>query len=194
MPLSPAQPREPLHTRTVVCKGYLRDDGLWDIEGHLTDVKSYGFENAHRGAVNAGTPVHDMWIRLTVDDDLYVHDVEAVTDASPYSVCPAITSNFERLKGLTIGPGWRKQIHSRVGGVHGCTHLVELLGPVATTAYQTIFSAKARQRREAKTEEISEEAEMKAADTRPRLLNTCHAFNDTGPVVKRYWPDFYRGE
>ena len=39
MPLSPAAPREHIHTRTVTCRGYRRKDGLWDIEGHLVDVK-----------------------------------------------------------------------------------------------------------------------------------------------------------
>ncbi len=38
MPLSPpAASREHIHTRVVECRGYRRDDGLWDIEGHITD-------------------------------------------------------------------------------------------------------------------------------------------------------------
>ncbi|MBO6784243.1 MAG: DUF2889 domain-containing protein, partial [Alphaproteobacteria bacterium] len=45
MPLSPPAEREHIHTRTVECAGYRRTDGLWDIEGHLTDVKTYTFEN-----------------------------------------------------------------------------------------------------------------------------------------------------
>ncbi len=192
MPLSPAAPREPLHIRTVTCKGYLRDDGLWDIEGHLTDVKTYGFDNEHRGHVDPGTPIHDMWIRLTVDNDFQVRDAEAATDASPYSICPDITVNFERLKGLTIGPGWRKRIHAQLGGVHGCTHLVELLGPVATTAYQTIHSSKAKARRAAKIANDDPRDQPVASGGKPRLLNTCHAFGESSPVVQKYWPDFYK--
>ena len=68
MPLSPSVEREPIHTRTVVCRGFRRADGLWDIEGHLTDIKSYDFESQFRGTVTSGTPVHQMWLRLTVDD------------------------------------------------------------------------------------------------------------------------------
>jgi len=192
MPLSAASSREPLHIRTVTCKGYLRDDGMWDIEGHLTDAKTYGFDNAHRGHVEPGNPVHDMWIRLTVDNDFQVRDAEAATDASPYSICPDITVNFERLKGLTIGPGWRKQIHARLGGAHGCTHLVELLGPIATTAYQTIHSAKARARREAQKADDDPRNEPRRDGERPRLLNTCHAFGESSPVVQKYWPEFYK--
>ena len=47
MPLSQAAPRQHIHTREIVCRGYLRDDGLWDIEGSICDVKTYSFDN-HR--------------------------------------------------------------------------------------------------------------------------------------------------
>ena len=41
-------------------------------------------------------------------------------------------------EGLRVGPGWRRAVRARLGGVQGCTHPVELLGPLATTAYQTV--------------------------------------------------------
>ena len=40
MPLSPPVSRSPVHTRRIECRSYRRDDGLFDIEGHLTDRKS----------------------------------------------------------------------------------------------------------------------------------------------------------
>ena len=80
-----------------------------------------------------------MWLRLTIDDRLVIHAVEAATDASPYSICPAVAPHFQSLKGLRIDPGFQKQVRDLLGGTAGCTHLVELLGPVATTAFQTVF-------------------------------------------------------
>ena len=38
-----------------------------------------------------GQPVHHMWLRLTIDLDLKIHDVEAVTDTGPCTK-PAATS------------------------------------------------------------------------------------------------------
>ena len=38
MPLPSPAPRTHIHARTVRLDGYRRADGLWDIEGHLTDV------------------------------------------------------------------------------------------------------------------------------------------------------------
>ena len=192
MPLSSPASRQLLHTRNITCLCFHRDDGLWEIEGRLTDRKDYSFENENRGEVDAGEPVHDMWLRVTLNDNLFITNVEASTDASPYTICPEITKNFSLLKGLTIGPGWRKAVKNKVGGIHGCTHLVELLGPIATTAYQTIFSEKAQTFKkykspQSKTKMVSEEERYK-----PRLLNTCHAFGESSSVVKKRWPNFYK--
>lgn len=183
MPLSPPQPREQIHTRDIVCTGYRREDGLWDIEGHLTDTKTYTFSNSERGDISPGVPVHEMWLRLTVTDSLEIRDVEAATDFSPYALCRDITPNFKRLIGLRIGPGWRKKALQRVGGVEGCTHIVELLAPVATTAFQTIYPIKSRE----------QTAKPRPSGERPRLLDTCHAFRSDGPKTKEFWPEFYDG-
>ena len=134
----PAAPRTHIHTRRVVCQGYRRDDGLWDIEGHLTDVKSYLFHTSCRGDIEPGDPLHGMWMRLTVTDRFEVVDIEAVIEKSPFVVCGGVSADYKQLVGLTIGAGWNRAIKERLGGVRGCTHLTELLGPIATTAFQTI--------------------------------------------------------
>jgi len=105
MPLPPPVEREQQHSRQYDFRGYRRADGLWDIEGHLTDTKTYGFDNDHRGRIEAGDPIHNMWIRLTIDEEFLVHDIDAVTDDGPYAICPAITPNFQKIKGERIGAG-----------------------------------------------------------------------------------------
>ncbi|MFQ6022299.1 MAG: DUF2889 domain-containing protein [Acidiferrobacterales bacterium] len=179
MPLSAPPSRELTHRRSVQCRGYQREDGLWDIEGHLVDTKTYTFQNRERGDIKPGEPVHEMWLRLTVDDDLVIHDVEAVTDWGPFSVCSAITDRFQLLKGLRIGRGWRRNVKQLLGGVNGCTHLVELIGPVATTAFQTIYPIKSRRK------------ETEREKTKPLFIDSCHALASDSNVVKRHWPEFY---
>ena len=181
MALTPPAPRGPIHHRQIDCRGYRREDGLWDIEGHLTDVKSYPFANAWRGEIGPGEAIHDMWLRLTLDDELTVIAVEAATDAGPFAICPAITPAFAKLQGLRIGPGWRREVHKRLGGVHGCTHLVELLGPLATTAYQTIHVWRAKHRPSPET------------DQPPRHLDSCHALARDGEVVRQHYPRWFTG-
>ena len=127
MPLSPPVGRQHLHTRRVTCQGFFREDGLWDIEGRITDAKTYEHANEWRGPLKPGDFVHRMSIRLTVDHRFTIVDVEAVTDKSPYQICGNVAPDFKKLIGLRIGGGFHRKVKERLGGVHGCTHLVELL-------------------------------------------------------------------
>jgi len=190
MPLSPPAERQHIHTREITCRGYRRTDGLWDIEGHLTDVKTYAFDMEHRGRLEPGDPVHDLWLRLTVDNHLQVHAIETVTDKGPFTACGEIAPNYQRLVGLNIGKGWTRAVKERLGGVEGCTHLVELLGPVATTAFQTIFPILYRE----KAERAKAEGREEDKKARPVLLNMCHIFASDGDVVRKFWPEHYTGD
>ena len=178
MSLSNPEPRRPIHQRTIQCAGYLRSDRLWDIEATLTDTKGYAIHSDFR-RVEAGQPFHQMSIRLSVDDELIIRDVEAVIDAAPHKVCPSITPNFQRLLGLRIGGGFLREARKHLGGVNGCAHLVELLGPIATAAMQTIFPIRGRP----KGEEIM---------APPMQIGGCHALAATSEVVAKYWPFFHQ--
>ena len=196
MPLSPPVGRQHLHTRRVVCQGFFRDDGLWDIEGRITDEKTYDHANEWRGALKPGDFIHDMSIRLTVDSKFTIVDVDAVTDKSPYRVCGDIAPDFRKLIGLTIGGGFHRAVRERLGGIHGCTHIVELLGPVATTAFQTMSSGKARELNRAHRARNGGPPRPETAPRprrKPYVIDTCHAWAADGPVVKRWAPDFYTG-
>lgn len=182
MPFPEPAAREAVHRREVVCRGYRRRDGLWDIEGHLVDTKDYDFRSRFRGEVPAGDPVHDMWIRLTVDSDLVVREVHVAVHRSPYPLCPAVLPNFQRLKGLPIAKGWRRAARERLGGVNGCTHLVEMLAPLATAAFQTVYPLRADSRG----------GPAEEPGGRPMLLNTCHAYAETSPVVRELYPAHHR--
>jgi hypothetical protein len=122
MPLPPAAARKAVHTRSIDCRGYEREDGLWDIEGRLVDTKAFNWRRREGMAdLPAGEPVHEMWIRLTIDLDMVIHDVVAATDASPYRACGDITPNFSALKGRAIRRGWTKELQTVIGGPNGCS-------------------------------------------------------------------------
>jgi hypothetical protein len=199
MPLSQPAERERLHTRSIEINGYHRADGLYDIEAHLTDSKSFGQTNYDRGYIEPGEPVHDMWLRLTLDEQMHIKAVEAVSDKTPYVLCPTAAPNFTRLVGMRIKAGFLREANQVVGGTVGCTHLRELLQQMATTAFQTINPAKAR--REMQGEGASDAPGSDALDKRitekwgggNKILNTCLAYDETGPLVKRRWPHLYTG-
>ncbi|WP_026988514.1 DUF2889 domain-containing protein [Fodinicurvata fenggangensis] len=181
MPLPPPVEREPLHTRRYHFEGFQRSDGLWDIEGRIVDTKHYAFDNQHRGSIQPGEPLHEMAVRLTLDDDFVVRDIAADTTASPFAICPGVTPNYRNLIGARVGPGWRKALRQAVGGAGGCTHITEMLGAMGTVAYQTYVSKSDPSNRDGKPR-------------RSNLVNSCHAFSADGPLVKEFWPDQYTGE
>lgn len=200
MPLSQPAERERLHQRSIEINGYRRTDGKYDIEAHLTDVKSFGQTSHDRGYIDAGDPVHDMWLRLTVDEKMHIHGVEAVSDKTPYAMCPTAAPNFTRLTGLQIKAGFLREAAHRVGGTVGCTHLRELLQQMATTAFQTINPAKARREMSAEAGALEKHG-SDAFDKRitekwgggNKILNTCLAYDEKGPLVRRRWPHLYTG-
>jgi hypothetical protein len=181
MPLSDPAERELLHLRDIAIRGYRRADGLFDVEAHLTDTKTYGFSNEDRGYIDSGVPLHGMWMRMTVDEELTIVACEADTEFAPYGVCPGAAPNFSRLAGLSIKRGFLKAAADRIGGIQGCTHLRELLQQMATTALQTIYAVRRRR------------ADDPEAAEKPAILNTCFAYATDSPVVRRRWPHLYTG-
>lgn len=181
MPLSAAGSRRLIHTRDIQLCGYLREDGQIEVEAKMSDVKSYSMKNLDRHTIAAGEPLHEMRIRIALTPDtMEITACEASMDATPYSVCPQIATTMGRLVGLKIGKGFLRAAALRVGGTEGCTHLRELLQPVATVAYQTRYSLQ--------THDVDGKTRTQEADTGAGLLNSCHAYAQTSPVVARFAP------
>jgi hypothetical protein len=176
--------RKKLHHRQISCEGFIRDDGLWDIEAHLLDSRTYdcSYDENHRdGLIKAGEPVHDMWLCLTIDLDFAIHAVSASSDKTPFGSCPQATDAMQALIGIKIGAGWMRLVRQKIGPRQGCTHLVDLLGPISATAYQTLHA------------ELEKQAASLSVQQKPSILDTCFALSTDGEVVKKRWPDFYTG-
>ena len=173
--------REELHFRRIDMRGFRRSDGLFEVEGRVTDRKAHDFTPASGGPVlRAGDPLHDMGVRIVFDDSMVVHEVHTFTEAAPYHACPEGGRAFQSLKGLRIAAGWSGEVRRRLSGARSCTHLMELLIPLATTAIQTMI-----QLRMSRPEPLDE-------DGRPKKIDSCYAYAADGEVVARRWPQFHR--
>jgi hypothetical protein len=197
MPLSEPTQREPLHLRDIQVHGYHRADGLIDIEGHLTDTKPYPLDAEERGVLPPGTPLHGMWMRLTIDTNMKIVASEACTDFGPYTICPGGAESYSKLVGLTIKAGFLRAANERIGGPAGCTHIREMLQQMATTAFQTMWPIRSRlvaeARRKGHDTAQKDRAEAKDSDGAARLLNSCFAYASDRAVVKQRWPHLYSG-
>lgn len=185
MSLPDPSPRQPLHTRRISYEGYLRDDGLWDIDARLVDSKSYPIHMHERGDLAPGDPVHDLQVRVTVDDAFVIQAVSTSMNSAPFPECQGAADPMQRLLGLTLGAGWRKAIEGAIGGVAGCTHLRELLFGVATAAFQTIPGYRSQQARD--------RGELPDPNApAPFFVGKCLSWDREGPVVQRLLPMFWR--
>lgn len=163
-------------------QGYRRSDGFYELEARVTDRKPHAFTTPDGEAVPARQPIHDMGVRLVFDVDLVVHAVETFTDAAPYADCPEGGRALQALKGMKIGRGWSREVRSRLGGARSCTHLMELLIPMATAAYQSLTAVRRN------------EAERRDASGRPLKIDSCYAYAAHREIVLRRWPEFHRPE
>ena len=171
--------RELRHTRRVRFEGYRRADGLWDLEGHLSDVKSH--DNPMKtGVRRAGQPIHEMWLRLTIDRHFTVLGANASSDAVPYpDGCESIAPAYRRLIGLNLIRNFRKDTKQLFAGVKGCTHLTEMLGGMPTAAIQSFAG------------EMKEEQDD---GTKPFQLDQCHALETSTETVRTWYPKWHRGK
>lgn len=173
-------PRTLVHTRCIVLQGWKREDGLWDIEARLTDVKDHDYALAS-GLRRKGEPVHDMWVRVTIDKDFNVINAAASIDAAPYpGGCDTIVPAYRRIVGLNLAGGFRRAVAEMFGTVDGCSHLTELLSCLPTAAIQTFASE-------------MNDTEGLDPGRKPFQLDRCHALETSSETVRRYYPTWYRG-
>ncbi|ENO84635.1 DUF2889 domain-containing protein [Thauera linaloolentis] len=179
MPLpANSAPRRRIHTRRIELEGFLREDGLYELDASLTDVKDIDYPIAS-GVRPAGVPVHLMRLRIVFDTAFTILDAVACSDGVPYpGQCDTIGPAYRQLVGLNLVRGFRRTIGEMFADVRGCTHMTELLNSLPTAAIQTIATFR-------RDNEDSAE--------KPFQLDRCHALDTSAEAVRRYYPKWYRG-
>lgn len=175
--------RRLMHRRSVECQGYLRHDGLWEVEARLVDTKPFVQHDRYRGVLQPGDPVHDIILRLAIDDRMTIIEAETTMRSTPYPTCIDVEPILQRLVGERIGKGWRELVRQKIGRLETCTHLGELLGPAVTALYQTMSHGKSPEHRDPLKSQRS-------ADERPFFIGGCYSWRTDGPIVAEMFPQF----
>ncbi len=179
MPLSSPVSRSLRHTRAITVEAYARDDGLWDLDANIRDIKARDIE-LPSGMRPGGIPVHDLQLRVTINRELDIVDAEAASDAVPYpGYCDTIGPAYKKLVGLSLLKHFRLHLKDRLSGVLGCTHLTELAQVLPTAALQAFADDEFETREGARTP---------GAQERPFEIDRCHALRADGPAVAKYYP------
>lgn len=173
--------REEIHHRQIDMRGYRRSDGLFEVAACLTDRKTNDFTPpGDARMVPALSPIHDLGVTLVFDEDLIVRAVSTFIKSHPYAACPGGGDTLQALVGLRIGAGWNSEIRKRLPSCDTCTHLKEILGPVATAAYQTMVGIR------------PSSLNVRDGDGKPVKIDSCYAYGASRDLVKRLWPEYHR--
>ncbi len=220
MPLSPPVPRQLRHCRAIRADAYERADGLWDIEACLTDVKPRDMALAS-GVRPKGLPIHELWLRITIDRKLNVVDAEASSAWVPYpGLCETANPAYRALIGLNLFSNFRRDAARLLGGTAGCTHLTELCAVLPSAAIQAFAgdvwsttkgspgeappsdgtnagtnangtNADSTRDIDSTRDKEGHDANAHSNDKPPFQLGRCHTLRFDGEAVRQFYPRWY---
>lgn len=173
--------REELHFRQIQFRGWRRGDGLFEIQANLTDTKPQEFRPpSGLRVVPAGAAIHNLGLTLVFGADMVVRSAQTFISAHPYRECPGGGAALQAIVGMKIGSGWSGEVRKRLPSGETCTHLRELLIPLASAALQSMTSLRSQ-----------EDLNVLGPDGRPRKIDSCYAYGASRELVMQRWPAFH---
>jgi Protein of unknown function (DUF2889) len=177
---SAAPDRQLKHRRQIDVQVFSRGNGLWEVDALLTDVKTR-VALMTDGPRPPGTPIHEMLLRLVVNQQLDILEAGSDTRFMPYNgICNEHGDAYARLVGLNLLKNFRGAVRERLGGVLGCTHLTEMAQVLPTAVVQAFAG-----------EVIDTRGDSDGA-AQPFQIGRCHALRSDGPAVRQFYPRWYR--
>jgi hypothetical protein len=181
MPLpASAEGRQLKHRRTLDVQVYARGNGLWEVDATLVDVKTRT-ANMVDAPRPAGTPIHDMLLRLVVDERFNILEAGSESRWVPYTGhCGEHGDAYAKLVGLNLLRDFRREAYARVGGTRGCTHITELAQTLPTAVVQAFAG------------DVLDTRGRDPSAGQPFQLDRCHALKTDGEVVRLHYPRWHR--
>ncbi|WP_280153293.1 DUF2889 domain-containing protein [Piscinibacter sp. XHJ-5] len=182
MALPTAAPERQLkHRRSLDVQVFARGNGLWEVDARLIDVKTRDVAMTVGSTRRAGDPIHDMLLRLVINEQLDILEAGSDTLWMPYpGHCEHHGDAYAALVGLNLLRGFRLKVLERLRGVQGCTHLTELTQVLPTAVIQAMAG------------EVIDTREGGASGEPPFQIDRCHALRADGEVVRQYFPRWHR--
>jgi Protein of unknown function (DUF2889) len=175
-----ASERQLKHRRSIDVQVFARGNGLWEVDAHISDVRTLE-TRMPAGMLPAGSPIHDMLLRLVIDESFNVLEAGAQTNAMPYAgQCDNYGDIYSALVGLNLMKGFRQAVKERLGGNRACTHITELTQVLPTAVVQAFAG------------EVLDTRGDGADSARPFQLDRCHALRSDGDAVKTHFPRWFR--
>ncbi|MBA3011646.1 MAG: DUF2889 domain-containing protein [Proteobacteria bacterium] len=119
---------------------------------------------------------HHMQIQLLVKSaELKILDIHVKIPGAPHDdICREMENSLDKIKGLTIAPGFTAKVKKIAGGIKGCAHLTTLLLSMAPAALQGYWIFEAREEHRSANSIL---------DVEKYLVDTCYAWRKDGPLT-----------
>jgi Protein of unknown function (DUF2889) len=173
--------RRAVHLRRVSCEAFEREDGLLEIEGLLLDTKSVPIRLLDGREIPAGEVIHQMRVRLTVDRHRQILDARVYSERHPYRECVDIEQAYQSLVGMRIHPGFTREVKQLFRGVKGCSHISELIPPMASTVFQVLWA-----------DSDFGQGDPEGSTERVSPVGGCHALRPEGEIVTLHLPSSFK--
>jgi hypothetical protein len=181
LPQAAAQ-RQLKHRRQIDVQVFARGNGLWEVDAVLTDTKTR-VATMIDGPRPAGTPIHDMLLRLVVNEQLEILEAGSETRWMPYTgTCNDHDDAYGALVGLNLLQNFRQALRQKLGGVLGCTHITELAQTLPTAVVQAFVG------------EVIDTRGTTEGAKQPFQIDRCHALRSGGEIVRLHHPRWYRAD
>ena len=119
--------------------------------------------------------VHQLRISIKVEiRTLTIEDIEAQMLHFPHEECSQMHRCVDKIKGMTLSPGFSSQVRKKLGGRRGCIHLTTLLLAMAPAALQGYWVHGDRR---------PERRRITGDHLEQYLVDTCRVWRSDGPLV-----------
>ena len=166
------------HIRNIEISIYsTHDENKFIVEGFLKDDRLNDYYLI-TGEKRHGGKIHNMAVRMLVSvPHMKIEDIEAEMIDVPGEECHDTTDFVKSVIGLTLTQGYSIKVRSLLGGINGCTHMVNLLINMAPAAIQGIWSFKAQKKVDIDSGQNEKKRVFMMEDF---LKNTCYAWREKG--------------
>lgn len=159
-----------VHRRVIEVEVSEVEGGGLEAVGRLTDTKGIAVSMYTGELLEAGGVPHDMLVRMVVDGEMTIRDVDVEMAAVPGPPCRSVVPTFQNLVGVRVGNGYRAALRERAGGIRGCAHVLELLTVMGAPIMQARWTIEVGP--------VLDPADILAYE------GTCHVYAPGGPLLE----------
>jgi hypothetical protein len=167
----------PVHSRNIEIRTFPAEQERVVVEGRLNDER-FVCGTRWDGETEAPRTVHRIVVRLLVGDwPPTILDAEAEMLDVPHTLCPMTLDSIRNVVGVTITPGYGKEVQERLGGVRGCTHMAHLVGAMGIAVLHGVWTERSRHPR-------TPPESLEAIPGFSQLKDSCLLWREGGPIIE----------